>query len=381
MDRRTFLGRGATAAFLGLGGGALLAACGSSKSSSSSSGTSASSSGTSGSSTTTASSSSATTAASSGGSSGSLGSASLQLDWIEDIEFAGSYCAKSLGYYSKAGLDVTLLAGGPSTAVEPIVVAGRALMGMSGPDITSSAIDNGAKLTIVGAQMQKAPQAIMSLAKTPIKAPEGMIGKKIGVQAGNLTSFKAFLKINNIDESKITIVPVQFDPSPLAAGTVDGWYSFITNEPFLLAAKGVKTFTWLLYDYGYRLYSGTYCVQTAALKNSKQRAQIVAMMKGEAEGWEKAFADPHYAANLATNVYGKSNGLELTTQYEELLAYEKIFKSSVTAQHGLFWMEPSDIEACVKTLGVAGIKSSTSYFTNEILEEVYDGKSSLAIPA
>lgn len=385
MDRRTFLSRGASAAFLGLGGATILAACGSPKSSSTSGSggspaTTASGSGSTATSDTTAASGGATRA-SSGSSSGSLGSASLQLDWIEDIEFAGSYCAKSLGYYSKAGLDVTLLAGGPSTSVEPIVVAGRALIGLSGPDITSSAIANGATLTIVGAQMQKAPQAIMSLAKTPIKTPEGMIGKKIGVQAGNLTSFKAFLKINKIDESKITIVPVQFDPSPLASGTVDGWYSFITNEPFLLAAKGVKTYTWLLYDYGYRLYSGTYCVQTADLKDSKKRAQIVAMMKGEAEGWEKAFADPHYAAGLATNVYGKSNGLQVNTQYEELLAYEKIFRSSVTAKHGLFWMDPSDVDACVKTLAVAGIKSSSSYFTNDILEEVYDGKSSLALPA
>jgi ABC-type nitrate/sulfonate/bicarbonate transport system substrate-binding protein len=378
MDRRTFLTRATGTALLGLGGGALLAACGSS--SKSSSGSSSGSSGTSGSSATTAGASSATTAGSAS-STKSLGSASLQLDWIEDIEFGGSYIAKSNGYYSKAGLDVTLLAGGPSTAVEPIVVAGRALMGLSGPDITSAAINNGAKLTIVGAQMQKAPQAIMSLAKTPIKDPQDMIGKKIGVQAGNLTSFKAFLDINHIAESKVSIVPVQFDPSPLAAGTVDGWYSFITNEPFLLAAKGVKTFTWLMYDYGYRLYSGTYCVQTASLSDSKKRAQLVAMMKGEVEGWEKAFADPHYAAQLTTDTYGKANGLQLDTQYKELLAYEKIFKSSVTAAHGLFWMEPSQVDACVKTLGIAGIKSSSSYFTNEILEEVFDGKSSLALPA
>lgn len=385
MDRRAFLRRSAGAALFGLGGAAFLAACGSGGSNSSSSGTGGGSSTTAGSSSATTaaggSSSSSTTAAGGSASSKSLGSAGLQLDWIEDIEFAGSYIAKSDGFYSKAGLDVDLLPGGPSTSVEPIVVAGRALMGLSGPDITSAAIDKGAKLTIVGAQMQKAPQAIMSLAKSPIENPEGMIGKKIGVQAGNLTSFKAFLQINHIPESKIDIVPVQFDPTPLAAGTVDGWYAFITNEPFLLAAKGVKTHTWLMYDYGYRLYSGTYCVRTSSLSNTKERAQIVAMMKGEIEGWEKAFADPHYAAQLATNVYGKSNGLQVDTQYKELLAYQKIFNTPVTKKHGLFWMLPSDVAACVKTLKVAGIKSSPSYFTNEILQEAYDGKSSLPVPS
>ena len=49
------------------------------------------------------------------------------------------------GYYTKAGLDVSLIAGGPSTSVEPIVVSGKALVGISGPDLTSAAIDNGAR--------------------------------------------------------------------------------------------------------------------------------------------------------------------------------------------------------------------------------------------
>ena len=166
--------------------------------------------------------------------------------------------------------------------------------------------------------MQKAPQAIMSLAKHPINDPHGMIGKKIGVQAGNLLSFKAFLKLVKIPVSAVDIVPVQFDPSPLAAGTVDGWYAFITNEPFLLAAQGVATHTWLLYDYGYRLYSGTYCARTSSLSDPTERAQIVALMKGEIQGWEKAFADPALAAHLTVDVYGKTNGLDIPTQTKEL---------------------------------------------------------------
>lgn len=303
----------------------------------------------------------------------SLGSASLQLDWIEDIEFSGSYIAKTDGFYAKAGLDVSLLAGGPSTSVEPIVVSGKALVGISGPDLTSAAINNGAKLTMIGAQMQKAPQAIMSLAKRPINDPRGMIGKKIGVQAGNLLSFKAFLKLVGIPEAKVDIVPVQFDPSPLAAGTVDGWYSFITNEPFLLAAKGVATKTWLLYDYGYRLYSGTYLVRTSSLSHPTERAKIVALMKGEIQGWEKAFADPALAARLTVDVYGKTNGLDIPTQTKELAAYRKLYETPTTAAHGLMWMSPTDVEANIKTLALVDIKSSPKYFTNEILQEVYKG--------
>jgi hypothetical protein len=217
----------------------------------------------------------------------------------------------------------------------------------------------------------------MSLAKTPILNPQGMIGKKIGVQAGNLSSFHAFLSINKIPVSKVDIVPVQFDPSPLAAGTVDGWFSFITNEPFLLAAKGVATHTFLLYDYGYSLYSGTYCVRNSSLTDSKERAQIVALMTGEIQGWEKAFADADLAAKLAVDVYGKSNGLDVPTQVKELAAYKKIWETPTTAAHGLLWMSDAEVAANVATMKVGGIKSKTSYFTNEILQEIYKGKATV----
>ncbi len=303
----------------------------------------------------------------------SLGAASLQLDWIDDIEFAGSYIARSSGYYQRAGLSVTLLPGGPNTSVEPIVVSGKALVGISGPDLTSAAINNGADLKIIGAQMQKAPQAIMSLAKRPINGPKDMIGKKIGVQAGNLLSFRAFLELQGIPEAKVDIVPVQFDPSPLAAGTVDGWYAFITNEPFLLAAKGVATKSWLLYDYGYRLYSGTYLASASSLDNPSERAKVVALMKGEIQGWQKAFLDPTLAAHLTVDVYGKSDGLDVRTQQEELGAYQKLFQTGTTARHGLFWMSPADVAANIRTLSLVGIKSKPSYFTNEILQEIYKG--------
>jgi ABC-type nitrate/sulfonate/bicarbonate transport system substrate-binding protein len=303
----------------------------------------------------------------------SLGSASLQLDWIDDIEFAGSYMAKSNGLYTRSGLDVTLLPGGPNTSVEPIVVSGKALVGISGPDLTSAAIDSGADLVIIGAQMQKAPQAIMSLAKRPINSPQAMIGKKIGVQAGNLLTFKAFLKLVGIPLAKVDVVPVQFDPTPLADGEVDGWYAFITNEPFLLAAKGVATKSWLLYDYGYKLYSGTYLARRSSLSDPAERAQVVALMKGEVQGWGAAFADPPKAARLTVDVYGKTDGLDIPTQQKELGAYQKLFETPTTAEHGLMWMSSADVAANVKTLSLVDIKSSPKYFTNEVLQEVRQG--------
>src|SRR6202044_486492 len=102
-------------------------------------------------------------------------------------------------YYIKQGFSaVNLLTGGPNVAQDAVVAAGKAISGISSPDITGPAVTQGAPLVIIGAQYQKNPFAIMSLASKPINNPQEMIGKKIGVQSTNESVWKAFLKANNI---------------------------------------------------------------------------------------------------------------------------------------------------------------------------------------
>src|SRR3954454_23288692 len=138
----------------------------------------------------------------------SLGTLNYQLSWIKNVEFAGQYLADANGYYKAAGFSaVNLMAGGPTVSQDSVVAAGKALVGISSPDITGAAIGKGAPLVIIGAQYQKNPFAIMSLASAPITVPTDMIGRKIGVQATNEPVWNAFLKANRIDPSKITKVP------------------------------------------------------------------------------------------------------------------------------------------------------------------------------
>src|SRR5690349_9237036 len=133
----------------------------------------------------------------------SLGTLNYQLSWIKNVEFAGQYLADTNGYYKAAGFSaVNLMAGGPTVSQDSVVAAGKALVGISSPDITGAAITKGAPLIAIGAQYQKNPFAIMSLASAPINSPQDMIGKKIGVQATNEPVWNAFLKANNIDPAK-----------------------------------------------------------------------------------------------------------------------------------------------------------------------------------
>jgi ABC-type nitrate/sulfonate/bicarbonate transport system substrate-binding protein len=357
LDRRTFLRRGAVGgmgvALLGTGGmSAILAACGSSSKSSSGS--------------------SATTVP---GGSADLGELTFQLSWIKNVEFAGEYIADTNGYYKNGTggtfSKVTLLSGGPGVAQDSVVAAGKAMVCISAPDITSSAIKNGAGLVTIGAQYQKNPFCIMSAASKPIHTPQEMYGKKIGVQATNEAVWNAFLKANNLDASKITKVPVQFDPTPLTTGDVDGWFSFVTNEPNdLKYNKNFDTVTFLLADYNYPLVSETYVVKKETL--SKDRDKVKAMLVADIKGWHENLKDPALGAHLAATVYGKDQNLKEGEQLLESKAENKLILTDDTRANGLFTITDKLLDENIATLKLAGIDiTKADLFDMSVLDEVY----------
>jgi ABC-type nitrate/sulfonate/bicarbonate transport system substrate-binding protein len=306
-----------------------------------------------------------------------LGRIAYQMSWIKNFQFVGEYIADTRNYFRKFGLEVDLLAGGPATIVDPIVVSGKALVGESAPDFMANAIAKGAPLKSIGASYQKQNVCIASLAKTPLLTPQDMIGKKIGIQTINLVTWHVFLKLNKIDLFQVDTVPVQFDFAPLISGEVDGFFGTVNDDVVHLESQGYAIHPLLFGDFGYKMLTATYSVRTDSLTDKTKRAQIVAFMKGDILGWQDAIRDPALGAQLTIDVYGKGNGLELTTEKRSCEVTNGLMVTPTTQQHGLFWMSPEDIDATIVTLAAAGVKATPDMFTNEILEEVYQGKSSL----
>jgi ABC-type nitrate/sulfonate/bicarbonate transport system substrate-binding protein len=308
-----------------------------------------------------------------------LGTLTYQLSWVPDVEFAGSYIADTTGIYAANGFSgVTLIPGGPSApAAETQVVSGKAFVATSSPDATASAITKGAGLKVIAAQYQKNPFCVMSLEKSPLKTPQDMIGKKIGVQAPNDNVWNAFLKANNIDASKVDTVPVQFDPTPLTTGDVDGWFSFITNEPIELELEGFPTYTFLLADFNYPLVGNAYLTTTDALTNDRDK--IKAFLKSEVQGWTASIADPAKGATLATKKYGKSLKLNPKAELLQSKAQNKLITYATSASSGILLVSPTLQSQTVKTLGIGGITiTADQMFDMTPLQEVYSENPTLA---
>jgi ABC-type nitrate/sulfonate/bicarbonate transport system substrate-binding protein len=173
-------------------------------------------------------------------------------------------------------------------------------------------------------------------------------------------------------------VPAQFDPTPLANKQVDGWFSFVTNEPNLLKVKGVDTYTFLLNDFKYPSITNTYFVKTDTLADKDKRALVVKFMRAEIKGWQDNIKDPKTGADLTANDYGKALKLDAAEQLLENEAGNKLIQSADTDAHGLFWMTDEIIAETVATINAGGGKISKDLFTREILEEVYGGKNTIS---
>lgn len=345
MDRRSFL-RFSSLAGVALGGAGVLAACGKSSTSAGGNGSSADGS--------------------------KYGTVAMQLSWLKNIEFSGEYYADSKGYYRDAGFGhVNLVAGGAaSTSVEAGLDTGKIWIGTSAPQTTAPAVQGGLPAKIIGTTYQKNPFCIVSSAAKPIHTPQDMKGRKIGVQDTNQLIFQALLAANNLTPNDVHIVQAQFDPTPLANGEVDGWVSYVTNEPITLAAKGFQNTNFLFADYGLPLTAETLTVRQETI--DKERDKLKAFLTAEIKGWKDAVADPAGSAHLAVDVYGKDQRLELAEQTAEATAQNDLVVSADTKANGLFSMTDQLIASNIEALAKAKISiKAEQLFDLSVLRELY----------
>jgi ABC-type nitrate/sulfonate/bicarbonate transport system substrate-binding protein len=301
-----------------------------------------------------------------------LGELSIQLSWIKNVEFAGEYYADSEGYYEDAGFSSVNLIAGPGAA-ESLVASGQALVGISDPISAAPAIVNeGAELKIIGSTYQKNPFSILSLTdEANIVTPQDMIGKRIGVQAGNETLFNALLEVNDIDPDDVTVVPVEYDPSPLITGDVDGFLAYVTNESIIVESQGYPVTNMLYADNGLEFATESFVVSQDSIDNNREA--LKAFLYGSILGWKDAVADPQGSADLALTTYGADLGLDADTQLKQAEAANALIVTDETDANGLFTLSDELIASNLAVVESSGTTiSADDLFDMSLLAEVYE---------
>jgi NitT/TauT family transport system substrate-binding protein len=168
------------------------------------------------------------------------------LDWKFEGPSAPYFVAIDKGYYKAEGLSVTVDTGPGSVAGIGRVAAGTYPMGFFDINSLMKFRDQNPDKAVKAVLMvyDKPPFAIGTTAKTGIAKPKDLEGRILGAPAadGAFAQWKAFVKENAIDESKVKIENIGFpvrEPM-LAEGKVDAITGFSFSMYFNLLQKGLK---------------------------------------------------------------------------------------------------------------------------------------------
>ena len=294
--------------------------------------------------------------------------AAMQLSWLHSVQFGGSYIARDRGFWTEAGLNVSLRPGGPNAPVEPPVVTGQALVGISAADYTAAAVDEGAPFRIIGVAMQKNPFAIVSLPGNPVEVPADLVGKRIGMALANTPVLEALCTINDVDVGAVEVVPTQYDAAPLVAGEVDCLLAWATDLPVAMAVRGVDSVTMLMADHGYAVHSQTYIATEESLAD--RREDVIDLMRGEVRGWAAYREDPAAAADLTVAMFPDA-GLDPEVQRLQAERQVPLMFSDLTDAEGFGWWTDETVAANIETLALLGRDVSPDLWDRSILEAAH----------
>jgi ABC-type nitrate/sulfonate/bicarbonate transport system substrate-binding protein len=289
----------------------------------------------------------------------------MQAAWVNDAEFMGYFIGIDEGYFTKEGLDLTYLSGGPDVIPESSLLSAKADLALTTPDTTIKAIvDQGAPFKIIGAQYQKNPIGVVSLVGSGINEPKDLIGKTLAVPPVNTITVEAMLKLNGIERDQLTIVPYAYDPTPLIQGEIDASIDFTTNVPYTIEQAGKEATSFLLYDSGFTIFNDTVVVTDEIL--AAKRAELVAWLKASRKGWDENFTDTEGWPPKFAETWFKGTGRTV----ENEIFFNKAQRPLMEAEGGFFAMSEEAIEKNLAALAEIGIKGDRSMFDTTLLEEI-----------
>jgi len=172
-------------------------------------------------------------------------SATTQLGWLRNGEYAPIMIAEAKGFFKAEGIDHKIVDGGPGKNPIPIVAVGQAQFGFATNGmqvVTARLAKDPVDVVAIGTLFQQAPTAYLSIAApgAPPSKPKDMEGKTVGVQAGSEYLLRAFAKKNGLDESKIKIVTAQATVEPLMVGKMDYFSGWVVNQTYQIEQEAAK---------------------------------------------------------------------------------------------------------------------------------------------
>jgi len=211
---------------------------------------------------------------------------------------AGTFVALAKGFYKEEGLDVSF--GGGMNANDNVALIGqnKGFAASTGVFSTMQARLKGIPVISVGVVTQSLSSCIVSLESNPIRKPADLKGKKIAIPPAsvNETTYKAFMKRQNIDRKDVVELMTTATAPLLIAKKVDCCTSAVYHAPVLVEIAGLTPVVLDFDDYGMDTYGVNIVVNEDSIKNNPELVR--AFMKATVKGWEYVLRHPEESADI-----------------------------------------------------------------------------------
>ncbi|MCU4176064.1 ABC transporter substrate-binding protein [Carboxylicivirga sp. N1Y90] len=249
-----------------------------------------------------------------------LDSVKIQLKWKHQFQFAGFYAALEQGFYSNAGLDVTLIEGDNHTNTIEEVISGRANYGLDSPKLLI-ARTHGVPVVAMAAIFQHSPEVLISTKDKEITSINQLKGKKLILSEYGIASTQAMFRKHNITVDSMQVLSGGNYRDSLLLGTVDAIDDYIIDAPYLIQKAGKETVIFKPIDYGIDFYGDIFFTSEKELKNNRQRSRLI--HEATIQGWIYAMNNKEEIINLILEKYDPSLSREMLVyeaqQMEDLL--------------------------------------------------------------
>jgi NitT/TauT family transport system substrate-binding protein len=219
-------------------------------------------------------------------------------DWRAEAEHGGFYEALATGEYSKRGLDVRIIQGGPGVNVPQLIATHAVEMGMgSNSFIVLNLAQEKIPVKAVAAFMQKDPQVLIAHPDQGIRSIADMKGRPIMIADASVTAWWVWLKAK-YGFTDAQVRKYDFNVGPFLANVHTIQEGYLTSEPYTIEKQGhIRPVSFLLADEGYPGYAAMALAPDSLI--AANPGAMKAFVEASAAGWKAyLYGDPKPADAL-----------------------------------------------------------------------------------
>ncbi len=275
----------------------------------------------------------------------------LQLKWVTQAQFAGYYVAKDKGFYSDAGLDVTINPGGPDVAPPQVIAGGAADVVIDWMPSALASREKGVPLVNIAQPFKRSGMMLTCRKDSGITSPKDFPGRTLGVWFyGNEYPFLSWMSKLGIStkggNGGVKVLKQGFNVDPILQKQADCVSTMTYNEYWQVIDAGLSADELVVFKYQDQgvatLEDGLYVLEKN-LKNPAFVDKMARFVKASMKGWAWARDNQKEAAMIVLE--NDSTGAQ--TEKHQVRMMGEINKLTAGSNGKL---DPADYESTVATL-------------------------------